>query len=237
MPAENKKKRRFPRRIKNIPGILITAGPTVEAIDPIRFISNRSTGYMGYELARVARVRGHKVTLISGPTKIKPPGGVRFLNADTARQMHEAVHRELRKSWVLLMASAVSDFKPAYPAKHKIKSRKTITLSLVRNPDILQSISKKERKGKVIVGFSLESSNLIRNSAEKLKKKKLDLIVANAINKSSGPFGKGVKTVYLLDNSGGLKKIEKKTKTAIAGAILDRVIELCYTSVSRRPAI
>jgi len=211
------------------PRILITTGPTVEPIDPVRFISNRSTGLMGYELAKQARKRKYKVTLISGRSSLKPPRGIKCLEIETARQLYEAVHRELKKNDVLIMSSAVSDFRPVHFLRNKIKSRKTLSLKLVKNPDILGSISKKERKNKIIIGFSLETRDLLKNASKKLKIKHLDLIVANKAGRKNLPFGGGAKTVYLLDRFGRRKKLEKITKARIAGAILDTVGELCYT--------
>ena len=215
--------------VKKIPRILITAGPTVEPIDPVRFISNRSSGYMGYELARIAKKRRYKVTLISGPTGIEPPRGIRFVPIETAEELCKKVHRELKKSEILVMSSAVSDFRPASFSKNKIKSRKNLTLKLVKNPDILKSITPKERKNKIMVGFSLETGDLLKNATKKLKSKNLDLIIANKLNRHNAPFGRGRKTVYLLDNEGRRKKLGKMTKSRIAGAILDTIEELCYT--------
>lgn len=210
--------------------ILITAGPTIEPIDPIRFISNRSTGYMGYELARAAAKRKHAVTLISGPTSMDKPAGVKVLHIETARELEKEIRRRLKGSDALLMASAVSDFRPECFSSKKIKSKKRLTIKLAKNADILGSIRPNTRKGKVLVGFALETGNLIKNAAGKLKKKKLDLIAANMIGPGNMPFGKGKKAVYLLDKGGIRKKLQNSTKTAIARAILDRVEELCYTS-------
>ena len=211
------------------PRILITAGPTVEPIDPVRFISNRSTGLMGYELASEARRRKYKVTLISGRVCIRPAKGVKFLCIDSARQLYEKVRRELKRNDILVMSSAVSDFRPAVFLKSKIKSRKALTLKLVENPDILGSISEGERKNKIIVGFCLETEDLLKNASKKLKIKGLDLIIANKVDRRNVPFGKGAKTVYLLDRFGRRKKLEKVTKARIASAILDTIGELCYT--------
>ena len=210
--------------------IFIAAGPTVEPIDPVRFLSNRSTGYMGYELARMAKKRKHKVTLISGPTNIKPPKNIKLINVETARELQKKVRKELRKNKVLIMTSAVSDFRPTVFSKNKIKSGKSLKLKLVKNPDILKSISRKERKNKILIGFSLETENLLVNAKKKLKEKHLDLIVVNKTGRRENPFGKGKKTIYLLDASGGSQRLKNVEKTHIARAILDRVEELCYTS-------
>ena len=211
------------------PRILITAGPTIEPIDPVRFISNRSTGLLGYELARLAGKRKYKVTLISGPVCILPPRGVKMLRAETARQLYKKVHQELKNSDILVMASAVSDWRPESFLKQKAKSRKLFMLRLIKNPDILGSISPKERKNKIIVGFSVETTNLLKSSLGKLTAKRLDLIVANKIGRDNVPFGAGPKTVYLLDKLGRKRKLLKTSKADIARAILDTIEELCYT--------
>ena len=215
--------------MRKSPRILITAGPTIEPIDPVRFISNRSTGYMGYELARQAGKRGYKVTLISGPSIFKAPSGIKLIQIETTRQLCKKVHTELKKSDILIMSSAVSDFRTRSALKNKIKSKTKIALKLIKNPDILKSITKKERKNKIIAGFSLETENLLANALTKLRKKRLDLIVANKSDSKNIPFGKGAKTVYLLDKLGRRKKLQKLSKTRIARAILDTMEELCYT--------
>jgi len=210
--------------------ILITAGPTREPIDPVRFLSNISTGYMGYELARLAsRRKTYDITLISGPTDFKPPASVKFIRIETAIQLYKNVHRELKKNDILIMTSAVSDFRPAVVYKKKIKKEKVLTLKLVKNPDILGSISKKERKGKIIIGFALETDNILASARKKLKNKKLDLLIANKLDRQNVPFGKGPKDVYLLDRQGRVKKLKKVTKIFIARAILDTLEQLCYT--------
>ena len=219
------------KRTKKSLRILITAGSTIEPIDPVRFISNRSTGYMGYKLADAAKKRRFKVTLLSGASGIKPPKGIHFLRVETAREMNAYVHRELAKNDVLIMASAVSDFRPAAFSRQKVKSQKRLVLKLIRNPDILKSLTRKERKNKVIVGFALETGNLLGNAIRKLRMKRLDLLIANKIDKNNDPFGEGKKTVYLLDKFGRRKKLEKITKACMAPAILDTIEELCYTPV------
>lgn len=184
---------------------------------------------MGYELARLAKKRKYKVTLITGPATIKPFKGIKVLRIETARELERQVRRELKRNDILVMSSAVSDFRPASFSRDKIKSRKTVTLKFVKNPDILGSISGKERKKKTIVGFSLETRDLLRNAAKKLKLKDLDLIVANKADRHNVPFGGGKKSVYLLDKFGRRKKLEKVSKSRIARAILDTIEELCYT--------
>jgi len=209
--------------------IIITAGPTIEPIDPVRFLSNRSTGYMGYELARCARKRKHRVILISGPTCLKRPAGVRFTPVETASEMQKAVRKEIRKADALVMASAVADFRPSALSKKKIKSAKGPIMKLVKNQDILKSLNKKDRKGRVIAGFALETGNLLKNAVRKLKEKSLDFIVANKASGGKTPFGKGLKTAYIIKGPNHIQKLERINKTGISRAILDTVEELCYT--------
>ena len=217
-----------PRKARRL-SILITAGPTREPIDPVRFISNNSTGRMGYALAKIAARKKHKVVLLSGPTHLRPPGGVKTIYVDTARCLYKKIHERLKKADLLIMTSAVSDFRPDHVRKGKIKTKNTISVKLVRNPDILKSISQKERKSKIIVGFSLETGNLIQHARKKMRMKGLDLMVANEINKENTPFGDGAKTVYLIDNLNRIKRLWKTPKDAIARVILDTAEELCYT--------
>ena len=209
--------------------ILITAGPTIEYIDPVRFISNLSTGKMGYEIAKAAKRKKSKVTLISGPTAIVPPQGIKIIKVNTASEMQKEVKKELKKANVLIMASAVCDFKPAVFSVKKLKSTKKKILKLVQNPDILKSLSKKERIKKLIVGFALETNNLILNASKKMKQKGMDMVVANKVSKTCSPFGKGAKDIVLIDRTGNVKKLYKMEKSAIASAILDTIEELCYT--------
>ncbi len=209
--------------------ILITAGPTIEYIDPVRFISNLSTGKMGYEIAKATRRRKLKAILISGPTAIVPPHGVKVIKVNTASEMQKEVKKELKKVDVLIMASAVCDFKPAVFSVKKLKSNKKKTLKLIQNPDILKSLSKKERLKKIIVGFALETNNLILNARRKMNQKGMDVVVANKVSKTCSPFGKGAKDIVLIDRFGNVKKLYKMEKSAIASAILDTIEELCYT--------
>jgi len=184
---------------------------------------------MGYELANVAGKKGYKVTLISGPTGLEAPKGVRFLSIETAVELLRKVRRELKKADILIMTSAVSDFRPVHFSEQKLKSKKPFVLKFVRNPDILKSITPGERKNKIIVGFALETENLLAHARQKLCRKRLDLIVANKCGPRNTPFGSGRKTVYLVDKHGRIGKLEKATKNRIARAIIDRVKELCYT--------
>lgn len=202
--------------------ILITAGPTRERLDSVRFISNFSTGTMGYELARAALRRGYRVTLISGPTCLRRPSGARVIEVESAKEMLSAVKRNLKSADCLFMASAVSDWRPEKAAAGKIKKgAHPFMLKLVRNPDILSGIRKAKHK-KVIAGFALESGNLIRNARRKLKQKNLDFIVANKIGPRS-PFGKGRTDATIIDRYGNQEKIPNAAKGYIAGRLLEKV--------------
>lgn len=184
---------------------------------------------MGYELAKAAGKRRYKVTLISGPTCLKTPPGIQFFPIETALELYKKVKEKLKKADVLIMASAVSDFRALSFSNKKIKSKKHLTLKLVKNPDILKSITKKMRKNRIIVGFSLETTDLLKNSLRKLRNKRLDLIVANKAGGENSPFGKGKSAVYILNRCGCRKSLTGATKPQIARAILDTVEELCYT--------
>ena len=206
--------------------ILITAGPTEEPIDPVRFITNRSSGKMGFALARAARRRGAKVILISGPAAIPPPQQVKCIGVRSAVQMQEAVLTNLETSSILLMAAAVSDYRPQQTASGKIKkSEAKIVLELERNPDILAEAGK--RKGqRILVGFAAETENLLQNARGKLKEKNLDLIVANDVTLPGAGFKVNTNIVKILDRSGKVEELPLMTKEELADRILDRIARL-----------
>ncbi len=211
--------------------ILITAGPTQEPIDKVRFISNPSTGKMGYEMARAAVRRGHHVVLVSGPTNILPPKGVEFISTTTALQMRDKVKKYFKHCDCLIMAAAVSDFRPERAVNKKIKkkySRESINLELVKNPDILYEIGKK-KNGKTLVGFALETEKLIKNAQAKLKKKNLDFIVATQLTQRNSPYPQGtpfgdrrVKSV-IISREGKVDKLTFFSKSEVAEKVLRRV--------------
>ena len=167
--------------------VLITAGPTREAIDPVRFISNRSSGKMGYALAQAALLAGAEVTLVSGPTALQPPPGVIFKGVETAEQMFAAVKTNLSPGMIFIGCAAVSDFRVLAPNNEKIKKKKVaqLDLSLVENPDILAMVAN-SGKASYVVGFAAEINNLLQNAQEKLEKKKLDMIIANQVGEGLG---------------------------------------------------
>lgn len=206
--------------------ILVTAGPTLEAIDPVRFISNRSSGKMGYAVARVARRRGARVTLVSGPTALKPPPWVEFVPVESASQMREAVLEHLAASTVVIKAAAVADYSPVEVGKEKIKKGVgEWSLLLKKTPDILWEVG--SRKGdRVVIGFAAETSDLLANARGKLQEKNLDLIVANDVTHPQGGFGVDTNKVILLGRDGTIVDLPVMSKEEVAWAILDRVVEM-----------
>jgi phosphopantothenoylcysteine decarboxylase/phosphopantothenate--cysteine ligase len=169
--------------------VLVTAGPTREAIDPVRFISNESSGKMGYALAQAALNRGAEVTLVTGPTRIAPPSGVKVVPVSTAQGMHKAVLKALPKSDIVVMAAAVADYRVLNPSKSKIKKTNgELSLRLTRNPDILGDILRRKKTSQKVVGFAAETDDLRRNAAEKWKRKPCDLLVANRVGGRKGAF-------------------------------------------------
>ncbi len=199
--------------------ILITAGPTREMLDPVRFLSNLSTGEMGYALAKVAASEGYQVSLVSGPTDLQPPKGVKFYAVTSALQMKKVCGELFPKHDGLIMTAAVCDFMPAGTGRHKIPSAKGLTLKLKRTPDILASLAK--RKGRrIVVGFCLETQDLIRRAREKLIRKRLDGIVANFYGSGHIPFGKRRVEAHLIDAAGKVLKIADRSKPQAAKILL-----------------
>jgi phosphopantothenoylcysteine decarboxylase/phosphopantothenate--cysteine ligase len=203
--------------------ILVTAGPTEEPIDPVRFLSNRSSGKMGFALARAARRRGAEVTLISGPTALPVPPQMRYIAVRSAAQMREAVLNHLESASILIMAAAVSDYRPKQKAPEKIKKSKLETvLELELNPDILAEAGKK-KNSRIMVGFAAETKNLLQNTREKLEKKNLDLIVANDVTLPGAGFKADTNIVKIMDRSGKVEELPLMTKEDLADRILDRI--------------
>ncbi|KPK42680.1 MAG: hypothetical protein AMJ78_01700 [Omnitrophica WOR_2 bacterium SM23_29] len=202
--------------------ILVTSGPTREFIDPIRFISNPSTGALGYEIANVALRRGHKVILISGPTYLSPPKRAKFIPVVTALDMKTAAEKYYPFVDCLIMVGAVSDYRPTKYISRKIKKiRKRLIIELKRNPDILLELGKR-KEDRILVGFSLETESLIKNAKQKLKLKNLDLIVSSLFDKSNPPFGSQRIRTIIIDREG---KIERffSSKNLLSKKILAKV--------------
>lgn len=203
--------------------IVVTAGGTQEPIDPVRYITNRSSGKMGYALAEAARDRGAKVTLITAPTSLPRPAGMETVNVCTAQEMYQATKDAVSQTDALIMAAAVADFRPTRAAKDKIKKgQDKLTLEFERTPDILGSI-----KGDFIkVGFAAESSNLVENAKQKLYQKEINLIVANDITASDSGFGADNNRVTIIDREGKTDSLPLLPKREIADKILDKVAKL-----------
>ncbi|OGV61375.1 MAG: hypothetical protein A2283_00800 [Lentisphaerae bacterium RIFOXYA12_FULL_48_11] len=200
--------------------IIVTAGPTREHIDPVRFISNRSTGKMGYAIAGVSAKRGHDVILISGPVCLEAPVNTIIINVDTAQQMLEEL--KARISWcdVLIMTAAVADFRPVVVRTGKIKKRNMpLTIRLAKTPDILKTV-RKCKKNKIYVGFAAETSNMLREAKRKLRDKGLDLIVANDVSKTDSGFGTETNRVVFISADGMCRKLPLMKKTQVAEKIL-----------------
>lgn len=200
--------------------ILITAGPTREMLDPVRFLSNLSTGEMGYALAKEAISRGYRVSLVSGPTDLQAPKGVQFYPVTSALQMKRVCAELFPKHDGLIMTAAVCDFMPVSPARQKISSGRGLVLKLRRTPDILAGLAKKKGP-RIVIGFCLETRDLIRRAKEKLARKQLDGVVANFYDpKRSIPFGKRRVKVHLIDAEGKIRRLQNRSKGEIAKELL-----------------
>jgi phosphopantothenoylcysteine decarboxylase / phosphopantothenate---cysteine ligase len=203
--------------------VVITAGGTQEPIDPVRCVTNHSSGKMGYALASAARDRGAHVILVTAPTALEPPAATEVVRVVTAQQMYEATQAAVRHADALIMAAAVADYRPAHPADDKIKKdHQTLEIALERTVDILGTV-----EGTFVrVGFAAESSELERNARAKLSGKRLDLIVANDITASDGGFGSEDNRVTILDREGGVDRLPLLSKREVADRVLDRVVSL-----------
>ena len=213
--------------------VVVTAGPTLEPIDPVRYISNHSSGRMGYALARAARDRGAAVILVSGPTALEPPVGVDFRAVTTAREMLEAVVDAVRDAHALIMAAAVADYRPTRAAEQKIKKGEGgLSLQLSRNPDILAEVVARyaDRTPPLIsIGFAAETENLVENARAKLKRKGLDLIVANPVPATFGAEGT---QVTLIDREGNVEPWPPLSKEELTERIVDRLVERLHQARS-----
>lgn len=206
--------------------ILVTAGPTNEAIDPVRFIGNRSSGKMGYALAKMAVRRGAEVTLISGPSSLMPPRGARFISIESAEEMRKAVTANVKEATIVIMAAAVADYRPKKAASEKMKKgASSISLDLEKTEDIISEIGKKKGK-RLIIGFAAETDNLLANARKKLKGKNLDLIVANNVKEPDAGFAVDTNIVTIIDKNGAVEPLPKMSKEEVAWKVLDRVAAL-----------
>jgi phosphopantothenoylcysteine decarboxylase / phosphopantothenate---cysteine ligase len=206
--------------------LLVTAGPTREELDPVRYLTNRSSGKMGYALARAARARGARVILVSGPTALTPPAGVETLQVSSAAEMHQVVLDRLEEATIIVKAAAVADYRPAQRAGSKVKkSGAGVILELVPNPDILAELGKLKGE-RLLVGFAAETEELAANATKKLTAKNLDLIVANDVSQPGAGFDVDTNIVRLLYRDGRQQALPQQSKERLAHAILERIAEL-----------
>ena len=206
--------------------ILVTAGGTIEAIDPVRYIGNRSSGRMGYEIARVAVETGAEVILISGKSELEPPSNLKFVKVESALEMREAVLKEFNSVDAVIMSAAVADYRVKNPAAQKIKkSVETLTLELVKNPDILKELGGL-KKSQVLVGFAAETQNVLDYARKKLVEKNLDFIVANDVTAEGAGFGVATNIASIIWRGGEVENFDKMSKAALAEKIVERVTDL-----------
>lgn len=206
--------------------VLVTAAGTIEPIDPVRYIGNRSSGKMGYALAEEAVARGADVVLVSGPSALSAPKGLKtFISVETAQEMREAVLREAEASRIVIKAAAVADYHPKTVAAHKIKKNdEELSITLEKNPDILKELGQRKKKGQILVGFAAETQNLLQYAQEKIEKKNLDFIVANDVTKPGAGFNTATNIVKLLSRDGAVKEMPLMTKREIAKCIFDYIL-------------
>ncbi len=206
--------------------IIVTAGPTQEAIDPVRYITNHSTGKMGYAIAERAAARGADVTLVSGPVSLAPPAGVKVVNIKSADDMFNAVIAEYENADIVIKAAAVADYRPAKVSSEKIKKESGMNvIELERTKDILQYLGEHKRDGQIICGFSMETENLMENSVKKLHKKNADMIIANSIKRDGAGFGTDTNVITIITENDAVA-YPIMTKYEAADEILNAVIAL-----------
>ena len=215
--------------------LLVTAGPTREPIDPVRYISNRSSGKLGYGLATAALRRGAEVILVSGPTVLTPPPGAVFVPVQTAEDMREAVLHHLERATIVIKAAAVADYRAKQTATAKIKGKRDLTLELTPNADILAEVAAR-RTSAFVVGFAAETHDVAANAREKLERKGIDLLVANDVSQQGIGFDAEDNEVLLLDRWGGARPLPRMPKSDVADAILSHVLALRAASARKAPA-
>ncbi len=217
--------------------VVVTAGGTREAIDPVRFVGNRSSGKMGHALAAAARDRGAAVSWIHGPMSLTAPYGVREVAVESAEQMKHAVLEAVVEADALIMAAAVADYRLQAPAEQKIKKQaEGLHLELVRTADILEAVAEQHARSgrpRLVVGFAAETQNLLANAREKLQRKAMDLIVANDVSASDSGFEVETNRVTLLDGSGGIEALPLMPKTAVAETVLDRLQAMLLAALEK----
>lgn len=207
--------------------VLVTAGPTQEAMDPVRFLSNHSTGKMGYAVAARAAMRGADVTLVSGPTALTTPEGVQRVNIVSARDMYDAVLSRADRQDMIIKAAAVGDYRPAETASEKLKKGDgEMTVALARNPDILAELGRRKHPGQLLCGFAMETQNLLDNAADKLRRKNCDMLVANSLRDKGAGFGTDTNVATLLFADGRRETPPLMSKEDLADVILDRLLAM-----------
>jgi phosphopantothenoylcysteine decarboxylase/phosphopantothenate--cysteine ligase len=206
--------------------LVVTAGPSREPLDPIRYISNRSSGKMGYALARAAARRGAEVVLISGPTALAPPAGVKLTAVNTAAEMRQAIFDEYAACTAVIMAAAVADYHPAQVSADKLKrGTDSLDLRLEPNPDILKELGQR-KDGKLLIGFAAETGNLEANAEKKLREKNLDMIVANDVTKEGSGFDGDTNIATIIDRRGATRSLPLMSKDELADHIFDHLLTL-----------
>jgi phosphopantothenoylcysteine decarboxylase/phosphopantothenate--cysteine ligase len=224
--------------------VLVTAGPTCEDVDPVRYLTNRSSGKMGYALADAARRRGARTILVSGPTALKPPDGVEFISVRTADDMHRAVREHLADATAVIMAAAVADFRPASPQSKKIKRGSgRLTLELESTPDILKDITRdaasgasNEKRRRIVIGFAAETNDAAANARKKLAEKGVDMIVANDVTVPGAGFDGDTNVVTLFSRDAAEVHLPKMNKFDVATRVLDELVRI-RTTVSGSVAV
>jgi phosphopantothenoylcysteine synthetase/decarboxylase len=225
---------------------LITAGPTREPIDPVRYLSNRSSGKMGYAIAEAAIEVGHEAALISGPVNLNPPRGAELTSVSTSDEMFHAVHEHLHGCDVLVMCAAVADYKPKQVSKNKIKKRDAnLSLELVPTRDILASLSKEDRSAKrrirrggqcLVVAFAAETENVEANARRKLQKKNCDIVVANDVSRADSGMESDTNQVIILFRGGEIKKISRAPKKIVARELVKIFANVCEKRLTKKIA-
>ena len=206
--------------------IVISAGPTREAIDPVRFITNRSTGKMGYAIAEAARERGLQVTLVSGPVNLERPAGVDFIQIESAADMAQAMKQAAETADIIVMAAAVADYRPKQYSTSKVKkSDGDMCIELERTEDILLSLGKNKKPGQILVGFAAETDDLLKNAQGKLERKNLDFIAANIVGVPGRGFAADTNAITLIARNGSQTEFALQSKKDLAGALIDHILK------------
>jgi phosphopantothenoylcysteine decarboxylase/phosphopantothenate--cysteine ligase len=215
--------------------ILVTAGPTREPLDPVRFISNRSSGKMGYSLAEAGALRGARVVLISGPVQIEPPDGVELVSVQTANEMHRAVLDHLEEASIVIKSAAVADYHVASVPRQKVKkTAMRLSLELDPTPDILADIGRR-KKDQLLIGFAAETENLVSEARRKLETKHCDMVVGNIVSQDGIGFESEENEVVLVMSTGETLPLARATKRRLADQILDHALQLRLSLHSRQP--